>query len=277
MMPQVILTRPKGRNGALARTLERHGYPVLDAPALQIEALDAVRPVARCGDVLVFVSRQAVEAYFGGPGTADGSGADTLSPFHPDRSTWPEGAWAAAVGSATAQALEAFVPKNQILAPSSEQAPDSEALLAAWDARGLPPAQAHILRATEGRQWLADQLSQRGWQVQCHALYRRLACLWDLATCQDLSAGPATILLLASGQALAAIESSLVHHQLPWPRRLGVVSLHERIVRRLQCRYAAQADMHLHVTLSSPQEAALFQAIVAASDCFPEGSERRHE
>ena len=249
--PRIVLTRPAGRNESLARALREEGLQALVAPALRIETLDAPRPSARPGDLLVFVSGQAVAAYFGGSST--------------DTAGWPPGAWAGAVGPATGRALEAHVPPGRILMPAAGRPPDSEALLAAIDERRLPPARAHILRATRGRDWLAAQLLERGWQADCHALYCRLPCDWDRQTCLALSGAGAAVLLLTSAEALAAIESSLLRQDLPWPAALHVVTLHERIARRLQYRYAGQPGKVLHVTLSSPDEAALFQAIVAAT------------
>jgi uroporphyrinogen-III synthase len=265
--PRIVLTRPAGRNESLARTLREAGLEALEAPALRIEALDVPRPSPRPGDLLVFVSGQAVASYFGDP-SAGGQGATAGDPQAGSSgcaADWPPGAWAGAVGPATGRALKAHVPADRILMPAAGHPPDSEALLAAIDGQGLPPARAHILRATRGRDWLAAQLRRRGWQVACHALYRRLPCDWDRRTCLGLSAAGAAVLLLTSAEALAAIESSLLRQDLPWPAALHVVTLHERIARRLQCRYADQPGKVLHVTLSSPDEAALFQAIVAAT------------
>lgn len=249
---RVILTRPQGRNGGLADLVRRAGLAVIEAPALEIEPLDTPRPNPRAGDLLVFVSGQAVDAYFSGR-----------------RMSWPDGARACAVGTATARALEAHVPDDCILAPEAGQPPDSESLLAAIDGLGLKPARAHILRATQGRDWLAGQLRQRGWDVACHALYRRSPRIWDRPACLALAGEGPVVLLVTSLEALDAIETSLRAQGLIWPRRLRIVTLHERIGRRLQCLYADRPDGVLHVTLSSPDEAALFQAIVAASRQLP--------
>ncbi|WP_323017565.1 uroporphyrinogen-III synthase [Castellaniella sp.] len=244
----VLLTRPQGRNAPLAQALRQAGLSVIDAPALAISWLDTPRPVARPGDLLIFVSGQAVTAYF------------SQQPV-----SWPAEAWAGAVGGATAQALQAHVPPARILSPADDLPPDSESLLAVIQARGLRPGRVHILRATEGRDWLANQLRQLGWQVACHALYRRDPCVWDPAICTRLASSEPLVLLVTSLEALAAIEANLQACGVSWPPALQVVTLHERIARRLQYLYADQPDGMLHVTLSSPDGAALFQAIVAAS------------
>lgn len=249
---RVILTRPQGRNRDLAAALRQAGLAVIEAPALAIEPLDTPRPDPRAGDLLIFVSGQAADAYFAG----------RCAP-------WPDGALACAVGAATARALAAHVPSDCILAPDAGQPPDSESLLAVIDKRGLVPARAHLLRATRGRDWLAGQLRQRGWDVACHALYRRSPRIWDRPACLALTAGDSAVLLVTSLEALDAIAASLQAQGLDWPRCLRAVTLHERIGRRLQYLYADRPDGVLHVTLSSPDEAALFQAIVAASRQLP--------
>lgn len=249
---QVLLTRPQGRNEALAQALRDTGLTVMVAPALAVEWLDTPRPPACPGDLFIFVSRQAVDAYF------------SAQPV-----PWPPGAWAGAVGATTAQALQAHVPPARILAPADGLPPDSESLLATIQAQALPVGRVRILRAEHGRDWLADQLRQLGWQVDIHALYRRDPCVWNAVACARLASPEPLVLLLTSLEALSAIESSLEARRLDWPPVLHAVTLHERIARRLQYRYADRPDGVLHVTLSSPDGAALFQAIVAASRQLP--------
>jgi uroporphyrinogen-III synthase len=244
----VFLTRPAGRNESLASALRQAGAVVHEAPALAIRPLAGECPLPEPDSLCVFVSRQAVDIYFSRcPGP------------------WPAHAWAAAVGGATARALLDHVPAARILAPGAESAPDSEALLAVIESRGLPPATAHILRAEQGRDWLAGQLRTRGWSVRLHALYARRALLWDQATSLALADASAKVLLVTSEEALQAIDASLRHHHQAWPAHLRVVTLHARLARRLQCFYAGRPDEAPGITLSAPDEAALFQAILAAT------------
>lgn len=250
MDPQVtvFLTRPAGRNEALADRLRAAGLAVLLAPALEIRSLPTPRPQPSAGSLHLFVSRQAVDAYFSSV-----------------RASWPAGAWAAAVGGATARALRAFVPASQVLVPDESAEPDSESLLALIDSKALAPGQAHILRATQGRDWMAEQLRLRGWSVSCHALYERTPVVLDRAACEALAGPAGHVLLVTSLEALDAIDGSLQQHHLTWPARLEAVTLHGRMARRLQCWYADRPVNALHVTLSAPDDAALFQAILAAS------------
>ena len=245
----VVLTRPAGRNDGLARALRAAGVSVIEAPALAIERLDTPMPALHPGDLCVFVSRQAVEACF-------------------DRcagASWPAGVRAAAVGTATAQALRAQVPSEWILSPAADVPPDSEALLGVIESAALPPGRAHILRAQTGRNWLAEQLQARGWAVECHALYRRSPLDWEQTVCTTVAGASGCTLLLTSPEAVDAVAGSLQRYGLDWPPVLRVVTLHERIVRRLQCVYAERPAGGLRVRLSAPDEAALFQAILASA------------
>ncbi|MHA3902677.1 uroporphyrinogen-III synthase [Castellaniella sp. WN] len=251
MIPRapVVLTRPAGRNESLARALRAVGVAVIEAPALAIERLDTAVPSFQAGDLCVFVSRQAVDACFDGRAAAP----------------WPDGVRAAAVGAATARALRAHVPEDRILAPAAGTPPDSESLLAVIEAARLAPGRVHILRAQRGRDWLARQLQARGWRVECHALYRRGPVAWDRATCAVLAGPGACTLLLTSPEAVDAVADSLRRQDMDWPPVLRVVTLHERIARRLQCIYADRPAGALTVRLSAPDEAALFQAILASA------------
>lgn len=245
----VVLTRPEGRNAPLADALRAAGLRVIEAPALAIGRLDVAAPALRAGDLCVFVSRQAVDACF------DRRAA----------TPWPDGVRAAAVGAATARALRDHVPEDTILAPGQGAPPDSESLLTVIETARLSPGRAHILRAQRGRDWLARQLRARGWQVECHALYRREPVMWDRATCAVLAGPGACTLLLTSLEAVDAVAESLRRQDMDWPAALRIVTLHERIARRLQCIYADHPAGALTVRLSAPDEAALFQAILASA------------
>uniref|UniRef100_UPI00333F993D uroporphyrinogen-III synthase n=1 Tax=Castellaniella defragrans TaxID=75697 RepID=UPI00333F993D len=252
-LPLAVLTRPAGRNETIARNLQAAGLAVTIAPALVLRTLDGPAPAPDDYDVLVFVSRQAVERYF-----AQWSGA------------WPVATFAAAVGEATARALRQRVPADQVLAPSADGPQDSEALLALIDAHGLRPARALILRGQHGREWLATQLEQRGCRVGRHALYGRDPVRWTQDQCQAAIDARPCILLVSSLEGLEAIAASFSAHGLGWPPVLCAVTIHERIARRLQCLAEARVPAFerppvLDVKICAPDEQAIFQAILAAS------------
>lgn len=252
-LPLAVLTRPEGRNEGIARALEASGIAVSIAPALVLRSLDGPVPAPDAHDMLVFVSRQAVEEYFARW-----------------RGPWPATTRAAAVGQATAQALRQHLPADRVLAPPADSAQDSEALLALLDAQGLRPAGVLILRGRRGREWLAAQLENRGCRVQRHPLYDREPLCWSLAQCRAAIDARPCILLVSSLESLSAIAASLDAHGLGWPPVLHAVTIHERIARRLQClmetRTAGAApQVTLDVKICAPDEQAIFQAILAAS------------
>jgi uroporphyrinogen-III synthase len=89
--------------------------------------------------------------------------------------------------------------------------------------------------------------------------------LWTADVCRVLADPAGCIVLLTSLEAVDAVAGSLRLHGLDWPATLEVVTLHERIARRLQCLYADRPEGALTVRLSAPDEAALFQAILASA------------
>lgn len=245
--PVVILTRPRERNQHLAAALRAAGIAVIEAPTLCIAPLDSDFPEPQRGDLCVFVSRNAVDAYFR------------------RYACWRTGAWAAAVGQATAQALLEHVPSADLLHPPHGAPPDSEHLLPALLARLSLGGGVHIYRAQQGRDWLADQLRERGGRVTCHAVYQRVPVLWPAAPAIRLSQGRPLVLLLTSLEGLDGIARSLQCHGLTWPvGGLSVVTLHERMARRLQYWCKDVPADRLAITYSAPDDCSLFRAILTA-------------
>ncbi|KAG1436531.1 hypothetical protein G6F57_020623 [Rhizopus arrhizus] len=91
-----VLTRPAGRNEALAGRLTDAGWSACILPALEIHALDVAAadlPRPADFDMVVFVSGNAGKQYLDQLARADGS------------SVWPAATIAATVGPASAQGL----------------------------------------------------------------------------------------------------------------------------------------------------------------------------
>ncbi|KAG1386426.1 hypothetical protein G6F59_016868 [Rhizopus arrhizus] len=118
-----VLTRPAGRNEALAGRLTDAGWSACILPALEIHALDGAAadlPRPADFDMVVFVSGNAGKQYLDQLARADGS------------SVWPAATIAATVGPASAQGLRespGFGANTTVLHPGAD-APshDSEAL-----------------------------------------------------------------------------------------------------------------------------------------------------
>lgn len=244
----IVLTRPAGRNEAIAARLRAEGLCVVVWPALALAVCDGPVPDISGHDLVVFVSSQAVDAYFSRA-----------------RQPWPDGLCAAAVGQATAQALRAHLPDESVIAPSGQSAQDSEALLARLDELGRVWTRALILRGARGREWLAQTLERRGTVVTRHALYDRTPVQWPCTQVRSLQAG-ACIVLLTSIEGLESIEQSLHGCGESWPGTASFVVIHSRIAERLQSalRAAGRAGAP-SVKICAPDEEAIFQAILAAS------------
>lgn len=248
--PLIVLTRPKGRNESIAAELEGRGLRVMVLPALTLDVPgNQLVPSAQVYDLVVFVSRQAVAAYFG---QVDGS--------------WPVDTRAAAVGQATAQALREHVPDEQVLAPTVSSAQDSEALLALIDRQGRRFGRVLILRGQHGREWLAEAFERRGAKVTRHALYRRTPAQWAREQYQEAFSGKPSIMLLTSVESLDAVYQGTLRHGLPWPSALRFVVIHPRIAQRLRSiLQECGAPGEPWVKVCVPNESAIFQAILAAS------------
>ncbi len=258
-----ILTRPEGRNEALASLLAGAGWTPCILPALEIQALPASAggpPRPYDYDMVVFVSGNAARLYLDQWAQADGPGS------------WPAGVIAATVGPASAQALRAsacFGANTTVLHPP-ESAPshDSEAL---WDVlQGLPglPARVLLVRGTQGRDWLGDKLEEHGVAVTRYAAYLRRPASWDADQVASLrrwaAAGVPATWLITSGEGADAVRAGLDAIGLAdWWSRCGFVLTHPSLVRRVPqaCHEGGARPM---VKICLPNDESIFQAFVAA-------------
>ena len=263
MRPTAVLTRPAGRNEALAARLAAAGWQALAMPALALEPLDQAGPppAPQDFDLVVFVSGNAARLYLE---QADLPGG------------WPASSLAATVGAASAQALRdspKFGPQGRILHPPSE-APfhDSEALWQLLSARPLP-RRVLLVRGETGRDWLADRLAEAGAQVQRHALYRRQPAHWPAQALQRLRQmaaasatdpqAPAPVWLLTSGAGIDAVADAVRAAGLfDWWARSRFVVTHPRLGKHLLAvaQGAGQTPM---VKICMPSDEAILEAITA--------------
>ncbi|MDF3861355.1 uroporphyrinogen-III synthase [Achromobacter denitrificans] len=258
-----ILTRPAGRNEALAARLDGAGWLPCILPALEIQALPAsaqALPRPADYDMVVFVSGNAARQYLDQWRQADGPSA------------WPAGVIAATVGPASAQALReapGFGVNTTVLhPPESAASHDSEAL---WEVlRGLPrlPASVLLVRGTQGRDWLGDTLEAHGASVTRHAAYLRRPADWDATQLARLrqwaDAGLRATWLITSGEGADAVRARLDEAGLTaWWERCGFVLTHPSLARRIPpVRHDADAPAMVKICL--PNDESIFQAFVAA-------------
>ena len=161
---QVLLnTRPAHQQAELTALLEAEGARVLSFPAIRIVATEAAAGEADLArsladyDILLFVSRNAVDGFFARVGDA----------ALPDRLQY------GVIGSATRAAL---LERLGTLAGGRliESSPfNSEALLEADALREVAGKRILILRGQAGRNLLGDELGRRGARVDYAEVYRR--------------------------------------------------------------------------------------------------------
>lgn len=258
----VFLTRPEGKNQALAALLNNAGIPNCIVPALQVQPIQgSVNAVSAPGNyqLVIFVSGQAVNFYLKAIG-ADVAGF-----------SWPEQTYAATVGWASARPLydSGIIPSTAIIHPeinTLEQ--DSEAL---WPLlQGVLPdvQRALIVRGERGREWLGSRLELNGIDVTRLAIYARRPVIWDarqqLAVQQglDQSRPPAVFLLTSSESVAAVIENITSLGLLTSFARAHFVVLHSRIQDYLCMRLkAAGQPTPTMVKICTPTDTAIAQAL----------------
>lgn len=257
-----MLTRPQGRNQVLAERLQALGLRVLVMPALSIRPLPLPSKPSFAPhnyDVLVFVSGQAASLYL-----------TRLNEY--GVSAWPTSVVAASVGQSTAQVLRSGgVPDGLLLYPAEDSGNDSEALWALLQARIGSLRRVLLVRGANGRNWLARRLEQAGVHVDSLELYERVPAHVEHAKLEELAHALTAedqhqpIVLLTSSESVDAMAQQLGSAGLlmPW---LGArfLAIHPRIADRLHSVAAAAGMSALPmVKLSSPNDEAIFQAIVA--------------
>jgi len=253
----ILLTRPAGRNEALANHLQAQGMQTICAPLLTVN----LHPQARenwleptAFDLIIFVSGYAAQCWLQVSASQD-------------TPRWPARTLAAFVGTASAQPLRGLVPAARLIHPPPNEPQDSESL---WQrlqsyvkqSQSTPP-RVLIVGAVQGRDWLQRQLQQHGCQVTRYAVYERTPAQWADAQAaplhQALTNAMRPIVLLTSTQAVQALDANL--------RRLNLTALYEqarfllihpRIIEPLQ---TLAQHAKLDVSTCSPDDAAILGAI----------------
>ncbi|GAA0496440.1 uroporphyrinogen-III synthase [Pigmentiphaga sp. GD03639] len=231
----VVLTRPAGQNGGLARALEARGWRALDLPALRLTPEAGPVPDPADFDLVVFVSGNAVRMFLDTWREAAGRGR-----------AWPDATAAAVVGPASARALRehpAFGQAPRLVQPAPDSPHfDSEALWAVLSAAPLP-SRVLIVRGGRGEQgtgrdWLAGRLREAGATVTLHRAYRRVPAAWTPHQAEGLRqlarAGTPTAWLLTSAEGVDAVRGHLAAlGLLDWWADCRLVATHPRIARHL--------------------------------------------
>lgn len=213
----ILVTRPAHQAAAVCALIEAAGGRALRLPLLEIRpALDAAAVQAGLArladyDLAVFVSANAVNFAL-----------DALDPR-----PWPTPLAIAAVGAATARALE----QRGLRATYCPQAEfTSEALLALPALQEVRGRRVVILRGHGGREHLREILRARGATVDYLEVYRRVQPEIDPAPwLERWRSGAIAAVLVSSGETLRklhAIVGTLGHEQ--W-RKTALIVAHARI------------------------------------------------
>jgi uroporphyrinogen-III synthase len=226
----VVVTRPGEPGRKLADELHRAGQPALWLPAFEFgpapdEAAARAALAAAAGfDLAVFVSPQAARV------------AAALI----DR-PWPSTTAIAAVGSGTRDAVLASIAgaagATMIAPADDDNGSGSEALWPLLQER-LPLRRVLLLRAQEGREWLADRLRESGAQVLAVAVYSRRPHAPAAAMRARLAAAAAgeIAIVISSSDAVDALAAMLASQPavLQALRAGRALASHPRIAERLR-------------------------------------------
>jgi len=162
----VLVTRPRTQAGELVEAIESKGGTACCFPVLEVapfDELDIHNSVSRLGkpDIVIFVSRNAVEHGIG----------------------YTDDAAIAVIGPATANAVNAA---GRVVDIQPAQGFDSEHLLAEARLKDVSGKRVRIIRGSDGRELLADELRRRGATVEYLSVYERRLPEVDSDTRADL-------------------------------------------------------------------------------------------
>lgn len=224
-----LVTKPGAAGAQLAADLTAAGHSALHLPAFDIlpcadpAAARAVLGQLAQFDLVVLVSPAAVRATAGllaGP--------------------WPAGTRIAAVGAATADVARRELPLGNgalLIAPpvsEDEAMAGSEALWHELQTLMPAPRRVLVLRAEQGREWLAEQLRAAGAEVQSLAVYRRVARPWtDALSAASIAAtlqGARPVLVVTSSESVKSVLHNAEQGGVADALRAGMaVTSHARI------------------------------------------------
>ena len=235
---KLVLTRPEAEAPGWTQALTQAGHhvqclPLLAfGPAPQSQALTQAWQTAHTFHAAMFVSSQAVRAFF------------DARPLH---QAWPARCWATGPGTRAAL-LQAGVDAAFIDMPPADAAQlDSEALWSVVSHQVMSPrpgsslsvllvrgSDAHATQdaAGHGRDWLAQQLKAAGAQVAFVVAYQRLAPPWSDSDREQAmrAASDGAVWLFSSSQALQQLQRLMPSQNWSQARALAT---HPRIAAAL--------------------------------------------
>jgi uroporphyrinogen-III synthase len=244
---RIVLTRPAGQAGQLAALVRAAGGEPVLFPTLEILDTENVQPLIalverlETFDLAVFISANAVNKALA---------------LVQSRRSWPPGLRVAAVGRASASALQRH-GFPAVIVP--EQGFDSEALLALPELNQVAGKRVLIFRGEGGRELLANTLAARGAVVEYAECYRRSLPQIDAAPLLALwGQGQLDAYTATSREALTNLFEMLGADGRPWLQATPLFVPHERIAA------AARALGVRTVVLTAPGD----EGLVAGAAVF---------
>lgn len=223
---RLIVTRPQAQADVLVAELRAEGVDAVALPLIDIAPVADPQPLreawaglGRCA-LAMFVSANAVQHFMR---------------LRPPAAAWPPQLLAGSTGPGTSAALrEAGVPPALLVEPAGEVF-DSEALWQQLHTLDWQGRRALVVRGEGGRDWLSEQLRERGATVDFVAAYRRNPPQLDAAARALIDAALAQPLqylwVISSSEAVAHLAR--LAPQADW-RAAAAVAPHPRIVQALQ-------------------------------------------
>lgn len=264
-MATVVLTRPQGKNAALADALHAQGIQTVILPALSLSSTMTTLPVTdqpKNFDLLIFVSAQAALFY--------------LNALKEIGLTLPIGQKIATVGAASAQPfyeehLDVTLDLELIHPPASDPYQDSEALWRLLQPRLNEFNQILLVRGQQGREWLSEQLLEANKELTRCCIYERLPAMWLGKEVEQLRVAlktPASVIfLLTSSESTQAIYTNIKRLALisKW-KQVKFIAIHPRIAQTLlDLTSLSNTQGSLQITLCAPSQAAMLEAILSAA------------
>ncbi len=239
----VMVTRPAGQAVELARAIEAEGgnailFPVIDIVPLHPDAVAAAADRLQPPDIVLFVSRNAVQ--FGLPYAGTGA--------------------IGAIGPATARAVEESGYEVEIRPNAGF---DSEHLLASPVLADVAGQTVRIIRGNKGRELLGATLAERGAQVEYLAVYERRLPEYDETELDSIAAqlgrgeiGAITVMSVESLRNLLTLLPAGGVAALP---KVPLVTPAERVIKECHDRIPGS-----RTTLAAgPQASDMVRAIIA--------------
>ncbi len=239
----MLVTRPRTQAIELANAIERHGgqafcFPVIEIVARDTHAIQDELDGQASPDIVIFISRNAVE-----------HGIE-----------YTGGALIAAIGPATTEAVQA-AGRVVDIRPSSGY--DSEHLLAEASLRDVAGKRVRIIRGSQGRELLAEELRARGATVDYLSVYERRLPDVDPDTLSELERrwrqGNINVITVMSVQSLANLDRILPDWCAAQVASTPLVTPSGRVLKEALDRYPASRP----ALAAGPGADDMVQAIIA--------------